>query len=154
MKRVAKIMVSIIGMMCLLTVHVRAQKNIKEFNVSEEAIYKKLMDDRRAMGGIPFNLAQNDEWTDSRIKTEIDRRKNAINACEKRLQACKNALGSLPDAPSSEVSSNAHLRDHTQRAFINAWYPDLIRDFKNQLKQLEDGLSERARLKTAVPTAY
>ncbi|MVZ63816.1 hypothetical protein [Sphingobacterium humi] len=120
MKKVAKIMVGIIGIMCLLTVHVRAQKNIKEFNVAEEAIYKKLIDDSRAMGGIPFNLAHNDEWTDSRIKTEIDHRKNAINACEKRLQACKNALGSLPDAPSLEVSSNAHLREHTQRAFINA----------------------------------
>jgi hypothetical protein len=81
MKRVAKIMAGIIGMMCLLTVHVHAQKNIKEFNVAEEAIYKKLMEDRRAMGGIPFNLAHNDEWSDSRIKTEIDRRKNAINAC-------------------------------------------------------------------------
>lgn len=80
MKKVAKIMVCIIGIMCLHTVHVRAQKNIKEFNVAEEAIYKKLIDDSRAMGGIPFNLPHNDEWTDSRIKTEIDHRKNAIHA--------------------------------------------------------------------------
>lgn len=148
MNFITKIIAIAFGMMCLFArIQTYAQGNIKVFNINEQSILKKLTEDKNSMSGIPFNIEYNKDWSDERIKSEIERRKNSIKEIEKRIEGCKNAVATLPDAQKSERTSNEHEREYTQKVFINALYPDLIRDFNYQIKQLSDGLSRREVLK-------
>lgn len=148
MNTITKTIAGIFGMMMLLiSIPIYAQSNIKDFNIAEQSILKKLTEDKNSMSGIPFNIVYNKDWSDKRIKSEIERRKSSIKEIEKRIEACKNAFATLPDAQKSERTSNEHEREYTQKIFINALYPDLIRDFNYQIKQLNDGLSRREEIK-------
>lgn len=152
MKRISKTMAGVIWL-CLLSLNVCAQKNIKEFNLAEENILKKLTEDRNSLMEIPFIFVNNTKWPETRIKSQIERSKKALRECESRIVACKKALATLPDAPSSEVNSNGDLREYTQKTFINAWYPDLIKDLKLIIKKLEEGLNEIAQSKVSESTS-